>query len=130
MDALVPIVLLSWFGLGAIIAAFIYLDMKGRKSVSTIWVVLGFLLNLIGLLIYYLSVRASRRHPYQYPPLPRYDGPMYDFDDPKEETVVEEKEEETPSIEHIEGIPRCPNCGAAISSHEWECPHCGAKLRY
>ncbi|HUV25448.1 MAG TPA: PLD nuclease N-terminal domain-containing protein [Methanomassiliicoccales archaeon] len=131
MDIWLVIVAIAWFGLGAIIAAFIYLDMKGRKSIKNIWIVVGFLLNVIGLLLYYLSVRVSRRHPYQYPPSPRYGNPDYDFDLKRgmEEAPVEKKSEETPKKEFTEGIPRCPHCGAAISAHEWECPRCNANLR-
>lgn len=29
----------------------------------------------------------------------------------------------------IEGIPRCPECGAAVSSYDDTCPGCGAKLK-
>jgi len=131
MDAWIFVMVLAWFGLGTTIATFIYLDMKGRKSISMIWVVVGFLLNLIGLLAYYMSVKASRRHPYQYPPSPSYEAPQYDFDSAVEQPPTQEETgEERPAVELIEGIPRCPHCGAAISSHEWECPECGAKLRH
>lgn len=133
MDIWIPIIAIAWFALGAIIAVFIYLDMKSRKSIQQIWIVIGFLLNAIGLLIYYLSIRVSRRYPYQYPPTPTYDNPEYDFAaregiETPERKVPEVKEE--PKLEFTEGIPRCPHCGAAISSHDWDCPQCNAKLRY
>jgi hypothetical protein len=131
MEAWILIIVLAWFALGGIIAAFIYLDIKARKSGSKMWPAMGFLLNLIALLAYDVSVKISRRHPYQYPPTPSYGEPNYDFDRVEREPAVEgESEEEKPSVEYIEGIPRCPHCGAAISAHDWECPRCGARIRY
>ncbi|NYT11090.1 MAG: hypothetical protein GKC03_00890 [Methanomassiliicoccales archaeon] len=132
MDLWLILIAIAWFGLGAIIAVFIYLDMKSRKSIQNIWIAVGFLLNVIGLLLYYLSVRVSRRHPYQYPPSPRYENPEYDFGSKKgmQEPSTEEKKKEAPQREFTEGIPRCPHCGAAISAHEWECPRCNANLRF
>lgn len=131
MDLWLIMVPITWFGLGAIVAGFVYLDMKSRRSIQNIWIVVGFLLNAIGLLLYYLSVRVSRRHPYQYPPSPRYENPEYDFGSKKlieEPSPVEKKA--APRREFTEGIPRCPNCGAAISAYEWECPRCDANLRF
>lgn len=34
-----------------------------------------------------------------------------------------------PVVKQIEGIPRCPECGAAISSYDRKCPACGHALR-
>jgi hypothetical protein len=31
--------------------------------------------------------------------------------------------------EHIEGIPRCPKCGSAVSSRDDFCSECGAKIK-
>ena len=31
--------------------------------------------------------------------------------------------------EQVEGIPRCPNCGAAVSAKDELCSECGAKLK-
>jgi hypothetical protein len=30
---------------------------------------------------------------------------------------------------HIEGIPRCDHCGAAVSAHDMSCPGCGTSLK-
>jgi predicted membrane channel-forming protein YqfA (hemolysin III family) len=131
MDAWILIVIIAWFGLGAIIAAFIYMDMKDRRTIDSKWVIVGLLLNLIGLIVYHMSVRVSRRHPFQYPPSPRYEAPSYGMEQSGEEPKEQEEvEEESPDVEYIEGIPRCPHCGAAISSRDWECPRCGANLKY
>lgn len=34
-----------------------------------------------------------------------------------------------PARENVEGIPRCPKCGAAVSFTEEFCSECGAKLK-
>lgn len=39
------------------------------------------------------------------------------------------KEEKPPQKMQIEGIPRCPKCGAAVSSFDAKCGDCGAKLK-
>jgi hypothetical protein len=34
-----------------------------------------------------------------------------------------------PKVNQIEGIPRCSDCGAAISKHDIKCPNCDKPLR-
>lgn len=68
--------------------------------------------------------------------------PMEDpvIEEVKQEVVVPQPpaepvkiEEEVPPVKpkraHIEGIPRCSECGAAVSSYDVICPSCGTKLK-
>ena len=134
MELWIIIIVGVWFALGAVVAAFIYHDMKIRKRISSKWIVIGFLLNVIGLLTYYIGVKISRRHPYQYPPRPQYDTPLYRFEEGQQEEPVPvappEENGGKREFDFSEGIPRCPRCGAAISAHEWDCPRCGTNIRY
>lgn len=38
-------------------------------------------------------------------------------------------EKPQPKVHQIEGIPRCSDCGAAISIHDVTCPNCGKQLK-
>lgn len=128
------ILILAWFIAGAIIAVWMYLDMKANKRFESLWLLVGLLLSVIGLGVYLARIKMKRRYPYQYPPRPEYENPQYKFKDHyyqrewKEEREEVEEEPKT-DLEQIEGIPRCPHCGAAISSHNWECPHCKKKIK-
>ncbi len=130
------ILILAWFLAGAIIAVWMYLDMKANKRFESYWLLLGLLLSVVGLGIYLARIKMERRYPYQYPPRPEYENPQYKFKDHYyEKDKWEEKNEEAEeadskvNVDQIEGIPRCPHCGAAISSHNWECPHCGKRIK-
>ena len=35
-----------------------------------------------------------------------------------------------PKVQKIKGIPRCENCGAAVSSYDMACNNCGAPLKH
>ena len=50
---------------------------------------------------------------------------------PKAERPAEEPKPEPKKkdVKQIDGIPRCPECGAAISSSDKSCKDCGAKLK-
>jgi hypothetical protein len=128
------LLLIIWFGIGVIVAVHIFLDMKARKKMEKNWVLIGFLLSVIGFLIYHLRIRIARTHPYQYPPKPQYENPEYRLEEVRNQQPAVErsvkKEPESAKKEFVEGLPRCPHCGAAISAHDWDCPHCGAALRH
>jgi len=135
------ILVLVWFAAGGILAIWTYLDMRRRKRMEKAWIVAVFLLSIIGLALYILKVKLERSHPYQYPPPPEYGTPEYKLRGGAPEETVDgaskearmpstEPTEEKPPLEQVDGIPRCPHCGAAISSHDWECHKCGAKLKY
>lgn len=48
----------------------------------------------------------------------------------KDERPAEERVEPNKTkVQKIEGIPRCGECGAAVSSYDQECSSCGAPLR-
>jgi len=52
------------------------------------------------------------------------------FEPPAEPVkIVEEAPAVKPKRTQIEGIPRCPECGAAVSSYDVTCPSCGTKLK-
>jgi hypothetical protein len=118
--------------IGVLVAAWIYLDMRNAGKVEPIWPVIGLLLGPIGALLYYVVVKQRRGEEFSYPPAPRYEKPEYRR---KEERGNVSPPEDVPSdvpekvVESIEGIPRCPHCGAAISSRDWECAKCGAQLK-
>ncbi|MFP4171222.1 MAG: hypothetical protein ACLFUV_09445 [Methanomassiliicoccales archaeon] len=129
----IPILLIAWFAVGGVVAVHMHTEMKARRRMNRPWLAIGFLLNLIGLLVYRLAVKIERRHPYQYPPPPSYENPRYEFRG-REEPVYQEEEQvqqrTDPVFRPVEGIPRCNHCGSAISSHDWDCPMCGSGLRY
>jgi hypothetical protein len=51
-------------------------------------------------------------------PLPMPEGPRPEY-----------RPQEPVNQEQVEGIPRCPKCGVAISSFDDFCSECGAKLK-
>jgi len=116
--------IIAWLLVGVVCALIGYYDMKKRKQVSVLWIVIVFLLSVVGLVIYVIIGRKPAR--YEYPPKTEYPAPEYKF-----EKKAEQKEapKEDKKVEQIEGIPRCPDCGAAISMHDEKCPKCGRKLK-
>lgn len=131
------LLLVIWFGIGIVVAVHIYMDMKKRRNLQKGWIIAGLFLSVIGFAAYRLRLIMARRYPYQYPPRPQYGSPQYRLDDLRKEGPSREggsvpsstEKSDLVRNESIDGIPRCPHCGAAISAHDWECPHCGAALR-
>lgn len=131
------LLLIIWFGIGIVAAVHIHKDMKKRRNVQKGWIAAGLILSIIGFAAYRLRLIMTRRYPYQYPPRPQYGSPQYRLDEHKNEGSPEKEAPLSPPAEvcgtarneSIEGIPRCPHCGAAISLHDWDCPHCRAPLR-
>lgn len=135
---LVLAIILIWFGIGAGIAAWIYADTKARKKeASWKWVGIGFLLSILGGVAYIVAASTEKKRAYEYPPTPKYENPKYDYQgekhegaQPAPENRPSTKEEQVKEVKQIEGLPRCRHCGAAVSEHDWQCPKCGAKLKY
>ena len=116
--------------ISVLVAAWIYLDMRNAGKVKPIWPVIGLLLGPIGALLYYVAVKQKREDEFSYPPAPKYEKPEYRRKATKVESAPEDiPEVEEKVVESIEGIPRCPHCGAAVSSRDWECAKCGAQLK-
>ncbi len=138
MDDLV-IVLAAWFLLGIASAIWIYFDSKRGPGLNWLWVVIGFLLSLIGLLAYVLIGR-KKQEAKAYDPGDEFSKPDYQFEGEKKAPEAprppvevalkkEEKNEEKKQVEPLEGCPRCPKCGAAISVYDFKCWDCGVQLR-
>lgn len=121
---------LAWLLVGLVIAIWIYLDMRKSKDMRILWPVIGFLLSILGLVLYLLLVKMKRKPAGYQPPKPEYAKPEYKMDKPAppKEAAPEQKAAEK-HVEQVEGIPRCPSCGAAISVHDEKCPKCGKQLR-
>lgn len=68
-----------WLIVGVAAAAYIYLDAKIAKEKRMLWVVIGFLFSILGLVLYYFLVKRKRGG-YQYPPKPEYGAPDYKFE--------------------------------------------------
>jgi|GEM_PF-2237530 len=125
---------LIWFIVGVVVAVWIYLDGKKNNDVSALWVVIGFLVSILGALLYYFLVARNRRPKEEYPPKPEYGKPEYKMDksvaapeQQKPTQTAPAKQEK--SVQQVEGAPRCQSCGAAISVHDSKCPKCGHKLK-
>ncbi len=92
---------------------------------------------MVGMWSYYFLVLRERWKDYTYPPKREYDGPRYCIkenlrDSSTVETATRPEKTDVPvikTVQHISGIPRCPDCGAAISSYDWECGDCGKSFR-
>jgi len=99
--------------------------------VKASWLVIAFLLSVVGLVLYIFLVKKKRVEA-TYPPKPEYSAPAYKFEKAeagKKNGAETEADEVKSKVKQIEGIPRCPNCGAAISDRDFNCPNCGKKLR-
>ncbi len=118
---------IAWLLVGVVCASVVYLDMRKLKRIDVLWVVVVFLFPIIGLILYFLLIRG-RSPPYEYPPKPEYPAPEYKFEK-KAEAQPKGAPKEEKKMEQVEGIPRCPKCGAAISMHDEKCPKCGQKLK-
>ncbi|MGD1060526.1 MAG: zinc ribbon domain-containing protein [Methanomassiliicoccales archaeon] len=121
------LVSIVWLLLGAICAIIVALDMRKLKAIDPLWIVIVFVIPIIGLVAYVLFIRGKSA-PYEYPPKPNYPAPEYKFEKQSAATEKEAAKEEK-KVEQVEGIPRCPNCGAAISMRDVKCPNCGKELK-
>jgi len=118
----------AWFIFGLAIAAIIFLDQRKHGEKGLIWPVVGFLLSLIGLLLYYmLVVRKRMVKAAEYPAKPQYEVPGYHFE--KKDAGAPPAPKEEKKVHQTEGAPRCQSCGAAISIHDLKCPQCGKQLK-
>ena len=124
------IAIIAWLLVGAILAAYAYMDMRKSRDLKAAWLVIVFLLSLVGFVLYIFLVKNKRPAP-TYPPKPEYSAPAYKFDKVEEKKAAEKGEAGAakPEVKQVDGIPRCPDCGAAISEHDFNCPKCGRKLR-
>ena len=135
LDIWIPIFV--WLAIGGVIAVYLYRHMDKEGKVEAIWVVLGFLLSVLGLMAF-IGVRSMKEKDRDRAVDPKsYEPPTYKIKGPEdgapkvEKPQVEPKPEAKPKkeVKQIPGIPRCPECGAAISSSDKRCPDCGAKLK-
>ncbi len=128
--------LMIWLAIGAAIAVYLYRTMNKEGKVEMIWVLIGFLFSVLGLLAF-IGLRSMKEKerdkavdPKSYePPAYRIKGPEGEerSSPPSERAAPESKPKK--EIKQIEGIPRCPECGSAISSSDKRCNDCGAKLK-
>jgi hypothetical protein len=135
LDLLIPT--LAWFAIGAAIAIYLYRLMDKEGKVEIPWVVVGFLLSILGLLAF-IGVRSMKeKERDKAVDTQSYDPPAYKLKGPEDELPKADKAKAEPKpepkpkkeVKQIEGIPRCPECGAAISHVDKKCPDCGAKLK-
>lgn len=133
LDLWIPIVI--WLAIGAVIALYLYRLMDKEGRVERIWVVIGLLLSVLGLMAF-IGVRSMKERDRDKAVDPKsYQPPEYKLkgEERKERPKEESKPEPAPApkkeVKQIDGIPRCRECGAAISSSDVRCRDCGAKLR-
>jgi len=134
LDLWIPIII--WLAIGVGIAFYLYRFMDKEGKVEIIWLVIGFLLSVLGLMAF-IGARAMKEKDRDKAVDPKsYQPPEYKLkeEEPKEKVKEEKKPEPAPEpkkkdVKQIEGIPRCPECGAAISSSDVRCRDCGAKLK-
>jgi DNA-directed RNA polymerase subunit RPC12/RpoP len=123
------IAIIAWLLVGAICAAYALMDMRKSKDVKAAWLAITFLLSVVGLVLYIFLVK-KKRVDVTFPPKPEYSAPAYKFDKVEKKSAAEEEAAKLkPVVKQTEGIPRCPDCGAAISDRDLNCPRCGRKLR-
>ena len=124
------IAIIAWLLVGAISADYVYMDMRKSRDLKAAWLVIAFLLSVVGLVLYIVLVKKKRVEE-TYPPKPTYSAPAYKYDKVEKKSAAEEAEAAHPksNVKQVEGIPRCPDCGAAISDRDFNCPKCGRKLR-
>ncbi len=134
LDLWIPIVI--WLVIGGAISIYLYRLMDKEGKVEVIWVAFGFLLSVLGLMAF-IGVRSMKDKDRDKAVDPNsYQPPEYKLKDeePKQRPKDEERLEPVPEpkkkeVKQIRGIPRCPECGAAISSSDERCRDCGAKLK-
>jgi ribosomal protein L32 len=119
-------VLVVWLLVGAACAGYVYLDMRKAKEMKALWIIVAFLLAPVGLVLYVFLVKRKKAG-YTYPPKPEYSDPQYKYE--KSPSSAKEEKKAEKQVQQLEGIPRCQECGAAISAHDFSCPKCGKKLR-
>jgi hypothetical protein len=130
LEEIIEVVVIAWLLVGVICAVYALMDMRKSKDMKATWLVITFLLSVVGLVLYIFLVK-KKRVDITFPPKPEYSAPAYKFDKVEKKSAAEEQEEAKAksNVKQIEGIPRCPDCGAAISEHDFNCPKCGRKLR-
>jgi hypothetical protein len=131
LEEIIEVIAIAWLLVGAICAAYAWMDMKKNKDLKASWLVIAFLLSVVGLVLYIFLVKKKRVDT-TYPPKPVYSAPAYKYDKVEAEKKSEAESENgkaKSNVKQIEGIPRCPDCGAAISERDFNCPKCGKKLR-
>jgi hypothetical protein len=121
-----------WLAIGAVVAVYLYRRMDREGKVKFGWLIVGLLLSTLGLTIYFfmLSLKEKRRD--KAVDAKSYEAPSYKLKGEEGAPKKERPKEEKPlkkEVKQVEGIPRCPECGAAISSSDERCCDCGAKLR-
>jgi hypothetical protein len=133
LDGWIPIAL--WLGLGAVVALYLYRRMDMEGKVVRAWLIAGLLLSVLGLILF-LTFRSMKEKGRDKAVDPKaYKPPEYRMkaaeESPKTERPAEEPKPEPKKkdVKQIDGIPRCPECGAAISSSDKNCNDCGAKLK-
>lgn len=135
LDLWIPI--LIWLAIGVFISFYLYRLMDKEGKVEVVWVIIGFFLSVLGLMAF-IGVRSMKEKDRDKAVDPKsYQPPEYKLKDeepkqpPKEEKRPEPATEPKPKkeVKQIQGIPRCPECGAAISSTDVRCRDCGAKLK-
>jgi len=112
------------------IAVWIYKDAESRGMSGILWVMVVFLLGLIGLIIY-LLVRNPMYPAYYYGPAYQYQQPPQAYQQPRPQ-----QREQKPD-ENVMGDPRvkedktvtCNNCGAVLDDQSKFCGYCGAQLK-
>jgi hypothetical protein len=118
-----------WLAFGIVIALVILMDQRKHGQKGWLWPIVGFLLSLIGLLLWYmLVVRKRMVKAAEYPARPEYEAPSYKYER-KEEAAPAAKQEGKKQVHQTEGAPRCESCGTAISVHDLKCPSCGKQLK-
>jgi hypothetical protein len=124
---------IAWLLIGLAIAVWIFLDMKKNRDMRVLWPLIGLLLSVIGLVLYYFLIKRKRKAQPVYPPRPEYSKPEYKMDKaaPAKQQTAPGAAPDTAQrkVDQVEGIPRCPSCGAAISVHDLKCLKCGKQLR-
>ena len=136
MDLDIWIPILIWLAIGAGIALYLYRLMNKEGKVEVIWVAIGFLLSVLGLMAF-IGVRTMKEKDRDKAVDPKsYQPPEYKLkeEEPKEKAKEEMKQEPAPEpkkkeVKQIAGIPRCPECGSAIYSSDIRCRDCGTKLK-
>jgi hypothetical protein len=131
LEEIIEVIVIAWLLVGVICAAYAWMDMKKNKDLKASWLVIAFLLSAVGLVLYIFQVK-KKRVDVTYPPKPVYSAPAYKYDKVEAEKKSEAESEggkAKSNVKQIEGIPRCPDCGAAISERDFNCPKCGKKLR-